>query len=219
MYRLQICGMTSGEIKPRVAVAAPQIPWRCNPEFRQILNSNSDRKLLRQQLIAARDALQRRDDNEEALRQRARDWLERAEVCAVGFFWPIRGEPDLRNVIGQWLEDDVRRVAALPVVAGNVLEFHSWTPDAPVRAGEFGIPVPARGRPMQPDCLLIPCVGFDERRFRLGYGGGYYDRTLAHMVPWPLSVGIAFEVSRVATIEPREHDLALDAVITDSATY
>jgi 5,10-methenyltetrahydrofolate synthetase len=189
------------------------------PEFRQILNSNSDRKLLRQQLIAARDALERRDDNEVALRQRVRDWLERAEVRAVGFFWPIRGEPDLRGVIGQWLADDARRVAALPVVAGNVLEFHSWSPDAPVRAGEFGIPVPARGRPMQPDCLLIPCVGFDERRFRLGYGGGYYDRTLAQMVPWPLSVGIAFEVSRVATIAPREHDLALDVVITDAATY
>jgi 5,10-methenyltetrahydrofolate synthetase len=183
------------------------------------MDSDSDRNSQRQQLIAARAAMPRRDDCEALLRRQVTEWLLRAEVHAVAFFWPIRGEPDLRGPIGQWLADDARRGAALPVVVGNLLEFHSWTPDAPVRAGEFGIPVPARGRRMQPDCLLIPCVGFDERRFRLGYGGGYYDRTIAQMVPWPFRVGIAFEVSRVATIAPRKHDLVLDAVITETATY
>jgi len=107
----------------------------------------------------------------------------------------------------------------LPVVAGDVLNFHAWVRDAPMRAADFGIPVPARGRPVQPDCLLIPCVGFDARRFRLGYGGGYYDRTLAQTVPWPLCVGVAFDSARVETIEPQPHDIALDAVITDAAIY
>lgn len=88
-----------------------------------------------------------------------------------------------------------------------------------MQAGAHGIPVPAHGRLVQPDCLLIPCVGFDEARFRLGYGGGYYDRTFATLVPWPLAVGIAFEGTRVASIDPLPHDMQLDVVLTDAAQY
>lgn len=183
------------------------------------MDSTSARHQVRAQLIAARAAMPHRPEAEAALQRQVTQWLQRAEVRAVGFYWPIRNEPDLRGVMGEWLLAEARHVAALPVVVGRLLEFHAWTPEAPVRAGEFGIPVPARGRPVQPDCLLVPCVGFDEHRFRLGYGGGYYDRTVAQMVPWPLSVGIAFEVSRIATIAPRDHDLALDAVITEAAVY
>ncbi len=116
---------------------------------------------------------------ETALQRRVADWLHHADVHAVGFYFPIRGEPDLRAVIGAWLALDSRRVAALPVINGKVLAFHAWTMDSPMRAGDFGIPVPAQGRAVQPECLLIPCLGFDAERFRLGYGGGYYDRTLA----------------------------------------
>ena len=72
---------------------------------------------------------------------------------------------------------------------------------------------------MHPDALLIPCVGFDARRYRLGYGGGYYDRTLARMVPWPLTVGIAFECGRLDTIEPRPHDMQVDVVITEAGVF
>ncbi len=67
-----------------------------------------------------------------------------------------------------------------------------------MRAGDFGIPVPAQGRAVQPECLLIPCLGFDAKRFRLGYGGGYYDRTLAALIPFPLVVGIAFDAAAAA---------------------
>jgi 5,10-methenyltetrahydrofolate synthetase len=183
------------------------------------LETDQRRKLQREHLVATRARIEDREAREQALRGHVTEWLTRAEVRAVGFYWPIRGEPDLRGVIASWLEADGRRVAALPVVAGDVLSFHAWVRDAPMRAADFGIPVPARGRPVQPDCLLIPCVGFDARRFRLGYGGGYYDRTLAQTVPWPLCVGVAFEVTRVESIEPQPHDIALDAVITDAAIY
>jgi 5,10-methenyltetrahydrofolate synthetase len=183
------------------------------------LETDQRRKLQREHLIATRARIGDREARERALRGHVTEWLTRAEVRAVGFYWPIRGEPDLRGAIADWLEAGERRVAALPVVAGDVLSFHAWVRDAPMRAAEFGIPVPARGRPVQPDCLLIPCVGFDARRFRLGYGGGYYDRTLAQSVPWPLCVGVAFEATRVETIEPQPHDIALDAVITDAAIY
>jgi 5,10-methenyltetrahydrofolate synthetase len=183
------------------------------------LENGQQRKLRREQLLAARAGLPDRDEREQALRRHVAEWLARAEVRAVAFFWPIRGEPDLRVVMADWLAEDERRVAALPAVSGDTLVFHAWTHDAPMRAAEFGIPVPARGRPVQPDCLLVPCVGFDARRYRLGYGGGYYDRTLVQTVPWPLCVGIAFEVGHLDSIEPQAHDIALDAVITDVAIY
>lgn len=187
--------------------------------FRLSLENGQQRKLRRDQLLAARAGLPDRPERERALRRHVAEWLARAEVRAVAFFWPIRGEPDLRAVMADWLIEDERRVAALPVVSGDALVFHAWVADAPMQAADFGIPVPARGRLVQPDCLLVPCVGFDTRRYRLGYGGGYYDRTLAQTVPWPLAVGIAFEIGRVDSIEPQAHDMALDAVITDAAIY
>lgn len=182
------------------------------------MDSESSRRLQREQLLSARQAPDGAA-RERAVQQRVADWLDRAGVRSLGFYFPIRGEPDLRDVVAAWLKADSRRVAALPVVVGSTLEFHAWTSDAPMQAGEFGIPVPAHGRTVQPDCLLIPCVGFDEARHRLGYGGGYYDRTLASLVPWPLVVGVAYEATRVPTIEPQPHDMKLDAVITEVAVY
>jgi 5,10-methenyltetrahydrofolate synthetase len=182
------------------------------------LDNESSRKLQRAQLLAARQSPDRAA-RERSVQQRVADWLARADVRSLGFYFPIRGEPDLRDVVSAWLGTDPRRVAALPVVVGNSLEFRAWTSEAPLQAGEFGIPVPAHGRAVQPDCLLVPCVGFDDARHRLGYGGGYYDRTLSSLVPWPLVVGIAYEATRVATIDPQPHDMRLDAVITDVAQY
>ncbi|MEP6607365.1 MAG: 5-formyltetrahydrofolate cyclo-ligase [Burkholderiaceae bacterium] len=183
----------------------------------------ADRKLQRTHLLELRSAMTDRAWREGALQQRVADWLQQAAMHVVGFFFPIRGEPDLRTVIAEWLANDSRRIAALPVVSNtgddHLLDYHSWTADSPMQAGSFGIPVPAQGRVVQPECLLIPCVGFDERRFRLGYGGGYYDRTLSHLVPWPLAVGIAFDNTKVGSIDPQPHDIRLDVVITDAGQY
>jgi 5,10-methenyltetrahydrofolate synthetase len=88
-----------------------------------------------------------------------------------------------------------------------------------MRIAEFGIAVPAHGRPVQPECLLIPCVGFDVDRHRLGYGAGFYDRTLTTLQPRPRAIGIAFDPARVPSIEPHDGDRALDLVITDAAIY
>jgi 5,10-methenyltetrahydrofolate synthetase len=183
------------------------------------LDSADARKLQREGLLALRATLPDRPGREAALRRRVGQWLALAGVHAVGFYWPVRGEPDLRDVLAEWTAADPHRLAALPVVVGETLEFHQWQPDGLVQAGAFGIPVPAHGRVVQPDCLLIPCVGFDRARYRLGYGGGFYDRTFAALVPWPLSVGIAFEATRVDTIHPRPHDMRLDVVLTDEAQY
>lgn len=183
------------------------------------LDRNAQRKLQRARLIEARNALANRESLDAALQSRVAEWLRQADVHVVGFYFPTRGEADLRTVIAQWLALDAHRVAALPVMSGKLLEFHAWTADAPMQAGGFGIPVPAQGRAVQPDCLLIPCVGFDQQRFRLGYGGGYYDRTLASLMPWPLVVGIALEATKVESIDPRPHDMQMDVVITETAQY
>lgn len=182
------------------------------------MDSPAKRSAERQRLLQQRQQLGH-PDLERALQRRVGEWLEQADVHAVGFYWPIRGEPDLRSVVAGWLAADDRRVAGLPVVSEDTLEFRQWTPEAPMRAAEHGIPVPAHGRVVQPECVLIPCVGFDAARYRLGYGGGYYDRTLAALVPWPLAVGIAYELSRIDSIEPQPHDIRLDVVLTEAAQY
>lgn len=183
------------------------------------MDSHEARKLQRARLLALRAALPDRPQREAALARRVGDWLRRSNVRAAGFYWPVRGEPDLRGTLADWLSGDGHRVAALPVIAGDVLEFHAWTPDAPMQAGPLGIAVPAHGRVVQPDCLLIPCVGFDAQRHRLGYGGGYYDRTRASLAPSPRAVGVAFDATRLGSIDPRPHDLQLDAVLTETGEY
>lgn len=137
----------------------------------------------------------------------------------MGFYWPLTGEFDIREIVSAWLAGDTGRRAALPVIRQPrmPLEFHAWTPGAPMRAGHHGIPEPLAEERVIPDVLLIPCVGFDNDGYRLGYGGGYYDRTLA---AWPadqlpVTVGIAYETCRVEVLPRDTHDLPLDCVVTD----
>ncbi|MCS7101754.1 MAG: 5-formyltetrahydrofolate cyclo-ligase [Burkholderiaceae bacterium] len=171
---------------------------------------------LRAQLIAARQVLANRAEAERVLAARVARWLRTMPVTRLAFFWPIRGEPDLTGTIAAWLAEDAQRRAALPVIAGDLLEFAPWAPDTPMRVGAYGIREPARHARINPQLLLIPCVGVDSQRYRLGYGGGYYDRTLARLDPRPVTVGIAFECGRVNTIGPQPHDIRLDLVITEA---
>lgn len=133
----------------------------------------------------------------------------------VGTYWPFRGEPDLRN----WGIEVVERGGriALPVVIkkGWPLEYRIWTPGDPLERGVWNILVPSRGPAIQPDIVIAPVVGFDERKYRLGYGGGFFDRTLAAMPRKPLVIGVGYTQSRIATIYPQPHDIAMDAIVTD----
>ena len=151
-----------------------------------------------------------------------RNALARYAPHTVGFYWPLAGEFDARAIIGEWLAHDARRQAALPVVAtkGQALVFHAWAPDTPMRIGHHRIPEPEQTPAVLPDVLLIPCVGFDGDGYRLGYGGGYYDRTLAAWsgIAKPVTIGIAYEACRASL--PREvHDIPLDAVVTDAGLF
>ncbi|PTB21465.1 5-formyltetrahydrofolate cyclo-ligase [Trinickia symbiotica] len=154
-----------------------------------------------------------------ALKAAMLDLLARYEPRTVGFYWPLAGEFDARGALAEWLAGDVRRQAALPVIAvrGQALAFHAWTPTTPMRVGEHRIAEPQDTPAVLPDLLFVPCVGFDEECYRLGYGGGYYDRTLA---AWPdtakpVTAGVAFEACRVAALPREPHDVPLDAVVTE----
>ncbi len=177
----------------------------------------SERAVLRDKLMTARQLMPEHAEVERALVNRVARWLRTMPVTRLAFFWPIRGEPDLRRIIAAWANEDPARRAALPVmVAGKLLEFAPWTPDTPMEHGPLGIAVPARLARLAPQLLLIPCLGIDSSRYRLGYGGGYYDRTLAKLDPKPVAVGVGFDCGRVNTIAPQPHDIRLDLAITES---
>ena len=135
----------------------------------------------------------------------------------VGTYWPFRGEPDLRNWGIRVIERGGR--IALPVVIrkGWPLEYRIWTPGDPLERGVWNILVPSRGPAVQPDVVIAPVVGFDEAHYRLGYGGGFFDRTLAALPGKPLVIGIGYEIARIPTIYPQPHDIPMDVIVTERA--
>lgn len=134
----------------------------------------------------------------------------------IGFYWPFKGEYDPRPLVRRLHAEGFR--FALPVVAAKAkpLVFREWWPGATMEPGVWSIPVPAKGQPVEPDILLVPLIGFDARRYRLGYGGGYYDRTLAAMPVKPRAVGIGYDRLEVRTIHPQPHDVPMNVVVTES---
>ncbi len=131
----------------------------------------------------------------------------------IAIYWPIRGEPDLRD----WMAKAHERgaVIGLPVVIEKAapLAFHEWSPRCEMTRGDWNIPVPANGTPMTPDIVISPLVGVDEDNFRLGNGGGYYDRTLTALNPKAHAIGIGFGFCRMKTIYPMPWDIPMDQVI------
>lgn len=134
----------------------------------------------------------------------------------VGFYWPFRGEVGIHPLVRRLVDRGVH--AALPVVVEKrqPLEFWAWHPRMRLRRSVWNIPIPAERQVMQPTALLVPLVGFDAGGYRLGYGGGYYDRTLAAMDPKPLTIGVGLELGRLESIHPQLHDIPMDAIVTEA---
>ena len=134
----------------------------------------------------------------------------------LGFYWPFRGEIGPHPLVRRLVERGAH--AALPVVVekGRPLEFWAWRPGAGLRRGVWDILIPVARQVVRPTALLVPLVGFDRRGYRLGYGGGYYDRTLATMHPKPLTIGIGYDLGRLETIHPQPHDIPMDAIVTEA---
>jgi 5-formyltetrahydrofolate cyclo-ligase len=145
--------------------------------------------------------------------------LPPGSVALVGAWWPIRGEYNplgyLRRVV------DVGAAAALPAVIapGAPLEYRPWTTKARMEPGRWDTLHPRDGPAVSPAAILIPLVGFDAAGHRLGYGGGFYDRTLAALSPRPLAIGVGFEAGRLASIEPADHDQPMDVIVTEAGVF
>lgn len=141
--------------------------------------------------------------------------------ASIGFTWPYRGEFDARATVCDWLMAGAERWAALPVVGrpGEPMTFRRWTPGCVMAADRYGIPYPVQGGPVVPAVLLIPCNGFDARGFRLGYGAGHFDRTLASLSPMPHTVGLAIEDGRLDDLAPLPHDIPMDWIVTEAGVF
>ncbi|RWB28534.1 MAG: 5-formyltetrahydrofolate cyclo-ligase [Mesorhizobium sp.] len=194
-----------------------------DPEFRTPLSDWTDvkhwRKAERERLIAARLAVSA--DARTAMSQRIGETLDAliGDIAGrmVSLYWPFRGEPDLRPWMASVNERGGR--TALPVVVekGRPLVFRAYAPGDRLEKGVWNIPIPAEGDPMLPDIVISPIVGIDPGQFRLGYGGGFFDRTLAAMPFKPLVIGVGYELQRIATIYPQPHDIPMDRVVTEAS--
>jgi 5-formyltetrahydrofolate cyclo-ligase len=143
--------------------------------------------------------------------------LARLQCQTLGFYWPVRGEVDLRPLAIELIA--LGYALALPAIidAAGPLEYRPWTHGIALAEGRFGIPEPPDGAVVRPDVILTPLVGFDLANYRLGYGKGYFDRTLAALAPRPVAIGIGFELALLASVFPRPHDIAMDFIITEAA--
>jgi 5-formyltetrahydrofolate cyclo-ligase len=179
------------------------------------------RKAERARLLEARMAVpevQRRQWNQTITRQLLEDF-PMLKSMVIGLYWPFKGEFDPRIAILRWRERGAR--AALPVVIekGTPLQFREWWAGVKTTKGVFDLPVPEGTPVLVPEALLIPPIGFDVGGYRLGYGGGYFDRTLASLKPQPLKIGVAFELSRIPSIQPQPHDIPMDFIVTQAGVH
>ena len=179
------------------------------------------RRAERTRLIAARmaaPAAQRRGWSQE-IEHHLAEVFAKHKPRRVGFYWPFRAEFDARPIIQRLVAAGIE--AALPAVLApkTAMEFRRWTPDCAMESGVWDIPTPKDRIVVHPDLVLAPLVGFDGERYRLGYGGGYFDLTLAALDPRPLAVGVGFELGRLATVYPQPHDIAMTAVVTEAGSF
>jgi 5-formyltetrahydrofolate cyclo-ligase len=179
------------------------------------------RRRMREELIARRMGVPA---------EQRRAWNSAISVCietgfpllagmTIGFCWPFKGEFDARFVLRTFRARG--STAALPEVIATLapLQFRKWWPGAPMKPGVYGIPVPTGTEIMVPDAAFVPMNGFDEHGYRLGYGGGYFDLTLAAAAPRPIAIGVGFEHARLKTIYPQPHDIAMDFIVTEAGIH
>jgi 5-formyltetrahydrofolate cyclo-ligase len=175
------------------------------------------RKTERERLIADRMALAaatRRQWGERIAAALQRELAGRSGV--LGVYWPFRAEFDPRPLV-DWALAEGRGVA-LPVVVDRKgpLEYRRWRPGEALVDGVWNIPVPAKRETAFPAAVLAPLVGFDRECYRLGYGGGYFDRTLATLSPRPLAIGVGFSFQELETIHPQSFDVPMDVIVTEA---
>lgn len=180
----------------------------------------------RKQLVEERLHLEDRLARNDALQRVMRVWLVDRPDVVIGAYWPIKGEFDPLPALFRWQEAGMeadamgatrRRRIGLPVInkIDKTLTFHTWYPGCPMEEDAYGIPKPKDTEIIQPTLLFVPCVGYGPGGYRLGYGGGFYDRTLAALQPKPFTVGLGYTNGFLPDLEPEPHDVPLDAILNE----
>ena len=179
------------------------------------------RRAERERLIAARLALA--PAVLDSWRRRIDGYLERSfprlARCRLAFCWPIKGEYDARHLARTLRSRGA--LTALPVVVAprSALIFREWHPGIELAKGALDIPYPVNSQEMTPDAVLLPMNGWDAQGYRLGYGAGFFDRTLASLAKKPLTIGVSYEIAIMPSIHPQAWDLPMDYVVTERGVY
>ena len=173
------------------------------------------RKAERSRLIALRGALPAEDRtlHTAAIVRKLDEMIAPRSNELVSVYWPIRAEPDLRSWMREACMRGLRVALPVAVALGQPMTFREWRPDAVMARGLWKIPYPAAGPEVLPTTVLAPLVGFDSHCYRLGYGGGFFDRTLAAMRRKPLVIGLGYPQLRIPTIFPQRHDMPMDWIV------
>ena len=183
-----------------------------------------EKKALRKALLEQRMAMPDRQQRADLLQRVMRIWLVGRPDIVIGAYWPIKGEFDPLPALHRWKEDgelldqpQPRRIG-LPVVnrEHKTMTFHVWYPGCPMEEDAYGIPKPKDTELVVPTLLFAPCVGYGPGGYRLGYGGGFYDRMLASLEPRPTTVGLGYATEFIADLQPHTHDVPLDAILNDN---
>jgi len=133
--------------------------------------------------------------------------------------WPYRNEYDARHIAAKARAAGATTVLPVVLASATPLIFREWHPGTALAKGALGIPYPAEGPEITPDTVLLPMVGFDAAGFRLGYGGGFFDRTLAAMTKRPVVIGVVHELGKLPSIHPQPYDIPVDYVVTERGIY
>ena len=179
------------------------------------------RKAERERLIAARMALPAAQL--ESWRHRIDGYLELSfpglARCRLAFCWPIKGEYDARHFARTLRARGA--LTALPVVVAprQPLIFREWHPGVAMAVGALNISYPVDSPEVQPDAVILPMNGWDASGYRLGYGAGFFDRTLASLAKRPVTLGVSYEFARLDTIFPQPWDIPMDYVVTERGVY
>ena len=178
--------------------------------------------VLRAAALARRDALSAAERSAAAEAVAARPFpISFAAGSVIAGYAPVRSEFDPRPLLAALAARGAR--AALPVIVGRdqPLVFRAWDTTAPLARGPLGIPEPGPDQPeLVPDIVLVPLAAFDRLGHRIGYGGGYYDRSLAQLRAGGdrLAIGVGFAVQEIPAIPALAHDVPLDLVLTETET-
>lgn len=179
------------------------------------------RKAERERLIAARMTVEPAQLDQ--WRRRIDGYLELSfpglAHSRLAFCWPIKGEYDARHFART--ARDRGALTALPVVIAprQPLKFREWHPGIALARGALDIPYPVDSPEVQPDAVLLPMNGWDAQGYRLGYGAGFFDRTLASLAKRPVTIGVSYELAHLDTIYAQPWDIPMDYVVTERGVY